>query len=269
MRRGFVLALLSGGLLLWLALNAWPQRRPVESEREFPNFPEKAEFCFLRLEYRDLAGGSARGFYRGFGRGWWMQDYPRAELHFTEGVQRLTRIHIGEPRHVPLTDDRIFDYPWVYATQVGYWDLSDAETARLREYLARGGFLVVDDFWGPVEWEVFREAMERTLPGKPIVELTSSDSMMHVLYDIEECVQIPGLRHLRRGPGGAIVTNLSDTPPHWRAIYDDKGRMLVAINYNMDIGDAWEEADVPEYPAEATMLAYRFAINSIIYAMTH
>lgn len=78
-----------------------------------------------------------------------MQDWPRAELHFTEGVRRLTRIDIGEGRHVPLTDDRIFDYPWAYATQVGYWDLSDAETARLREYVLRGGFLVVDDFWGP------------------------------------------------------------------------------------------------------------------------
>ena len=239
-----------------------------QPQNQAPSPPADAEFYFLRLEYKDLFR-SGRGFGRGFGRGWWMQDWPRAELHFTEGVHRLTRIDIGEGRHTPMTDDRIFEYPWVYATQVGYWDLSDAEAARLREYLLRGGFLVVDDFWGPSEWEVFRESMQRVFPGRPILEITSADSMMHVLYDIEGIVQIPGLRHLRVGPAGAIVTQLEATPPHWRVIYDDKGRMVVAINYNMDIGDAWEEADVPQYPAEATMLAYRFAINSIVYSMTH
>jgi len=230
--------------------------------------PAGAEFCFLRVEYADLFRGG-RGFGRGFGRGWWMQDWPRAEEHFTRGVRRLTRLDLGEPRSLPLTDDRIFDYPWIYATQVGYWNLSREETDRLAEYFRRGGFLVVDDFWGPAEWEVFREAMERALPGRPILEVSPSDPMMNVLYNVGECVQIPGLRHLRRGPGGGIVIQPGLDPPHWRAIYDARGRMLVAINYNMDIGDAWEEADVPEYPAEATGLAYRFAINSIIYAMTH
>ncbi len=227
-----------------------------------------AEYCFLRVQYADLfRGGRVSGL--GFGRGWWMQDWPRAEEHFTQGVRRLTRIDVGEPRWLPLTDDRIFDYPWIYATQVGYWNLSRQETSRLAEYFQRGGFLVVDDFWGPAEWEVFREAMERTLPGRPILEIPPSDPMMNVLYTVGECVQIPGLRHLRRGRDGGVVIQPGLDPPHWRAIYDDRGRMLVAINYNMDIGDAWEEADVPEYPAEATGLAYRFAINSIIYAMTH
>lgn len=198
-----------------------------------------------------------------------MQDYPRAELHFTEGVQRLTRIDIGEGRHASLKEDRIFEYPWIYATQVGYWSLSDEEIEQMREFFDRGGFLVVDDFWGPAEWAVFQRAMDRVFQGRPIPEISSTDTMMHVVYDIDECVQIPGLRHLRRGPGGTIITQLESTPPHWRAIYDDEGRMVVAINYNMDIGDAWEEADVPEYPLESTALAYRFAINSIVYAMTH
>jgi hypothetical protein len=90
-----------------------------------------------------------------------MQDWPQSETHFAQGVRRLTRIQIGENLHVPLTDDRIFEYPWAYATQVGYWNLSDAEVSRLREYLLRGGFLVVDDFWGMDEWVVFRDSMER------------------------------------------------------------------------------------------------------------
>lgn len=198
-----------------------------------------------------------------------MQDWPSSEVHFAQGVRRLTRIDIGEGRHVPLTDDRIFQYPWVYATQVGYWNLSNAETDRLREYFQRGGFLVVDDFWGPQEWEVFCEAIERVLPGRPILDIGQADPMMHVLYDVDQRMQIPGLRHLRFGSGGASVMPLTATPPHWRAIYDEQGRMVVAICFNMDVGDAWEHADLPQYPAEATGLAYRFGINSIVYSMTH
>jgi len=223
-----------------------------------------AEFHFIRLEYVDLFGTR-----RGFARGWWRQDWPAAEIHFAQGVSRLTRIDIGEGRHVPLTDDRIFDYPWAYATQVGFWDLSNAETDRLREYLLRGGFLVVDDFHGPQDWAVFRDSMQRVFPDRPIVDIGETDPLMHVLYDIEERTQIPGLRHLRMGPGGGIVVQSQAVPPQWRGIYDDQGRLLVAINFNMDIGDAWEHADLPQYPEAMTALAYRFGINYIIYSMTH
>ncbi|MBM3740148.1 MAG: DUF4159 domain-containing protein [Acidobacteria bacterium] len=226
--------------------------------------PPDAEFHFLRLEYRDYYGAR-----RGFRRGWWMQDWPEAEVHFAQGIRRLTRIHTGDGRHLGLLDPHLYDYPWIYATQTGFWDLSDEETARLREYLLRGGFLVTDDFHGPRDWERFRESMERTLPGEPILDIDNGHAMMRVLYRIEERTQIPGLRHLRRGPGGTTIVEPQAVPPHWRAMHDRKGRMVVAINFNMDIGDAWEHADMPEYPAEMTGLAYRFGINYILYAMTH
>jgi len=216
------------------------------------------------MEYVDLF--SSR---RGFGRGWWRQDWPEADVHFTQGIRRLTRIDIGEERHLPFTDDRVFEYPWIYATQVAYWDLTDAEVMRMRDYLHRGGFLVVDDFHGPDDWNVFRNSMERVLPGRPILDIAEGDQILHVLYDIKERTYIPGLRHLRRGPGGTIQVQPQAIPPAWRAIYDDQGRMLVAINFNMDIGDAWEHADLPEYPEAMTALAYRFGINYIIYSMTH
>jgi hypothetical protein len=227
-------------------------------------FPRHAEFHFVRLEYRDHP--DAR---RGWGRGWWMQDWPEAEMHFAQGLRRLTRIEAGENVHLPLTDGRLYDYPWSYATQTGYWDLSGAETARLRDYLLRGGFLVVDDFWGPQDWEAFRRTMDRVLPGQPILDIPESDPLLHVLYDLDQRTQIPGLRHLRRGPGGRTTIVTPYSPPYWRALYDHQGRMVVAINYNQDVGDAWEHADMPEYPAEMTGLAYRFGINYIIYAMTH
>ena len=137
-------------------------------------------------------------------------------------------------RHLRLTDPRLFDYPWIYATQTGWWGLSDAETRCLREFLLRGGYLVVDDFWGPEQWEIFRMTMDRVLPNRPIVDLAQSDSVMHVLYDIEEKDRtwIPGTRHLRRGAGGGItVQQPAGTAPAWRAIFDDQERMVVAVNF--------------------------------------
>jgi hypothetical protein len=240
-------------------------------------FPAHGEFHFLRLEYTDLPqfhrswGFSSRS---GEGNGWWLVDWPDADEHFSQGVQRLTRLNTGEPRHMRLTDSRIFDNPWIYATQTGWWGLTDAETTRLREYLQRGGFLVVDDMWGPdpTQWQVFTQTMNRVFPGKPVTNIMESDSVMHVLYDIQEKDRsfIPGTRHLRRGAGGAVtVQQPSGTKPAWMAMYDDKTRMVVAVNYNTDIGDAWEYADAPEYPAQMTTLAYRYGINYLIYAMTH
>jgi Domain of unknown function (DUF4159) len=231
------------------------------------DFPKSADFHFVRMEYFDyMRRGFGNVSRRGQASGWWAQDWPDADEHFTAGIQRLTRIDVGEPVHLALTDERLFDYPWMYATQVGYWTLSDAETKKLREYLDRGGFLMTDDFWGPGpdEWNVFQEAMDRALPNHPITDITMKESVMHVLYDIEEkdLTFIPGTRHLYRGqPAG--------TQPAWKGIYDDRQRLIVAVNYNTDIGDAWEYADAPEYPEKMTSLAYRYGINYLMYAITH
>jgi hypothetical protein len=263
--------------VLLLAAVALAQRFPsrIEDDGPRPVFPTQAEFHFIRVEYTDLPQ-----FHRRFafasrhatGDGWWMVDWPDADDHFSAGVQRLTRIDTGDPRHVRFTDAQLFEYPWIYATQTGWWGLSDAETARLREYLLRGGFLVVDDFWGAEQWETFRQTMERVLPNHPIDDIAETDSAMHVLYDINEQDRtfIPGTRHLRRGPGGTVVVQQPEgTAPAWRAMYDDKQRMVVAVNFNTDVGDAWEYADSPMYPEQMTALAYRYGINYLIYSMTH
>jgi hypothetical protein len=239
--------------------------------------PREAEFHFIRTEYTDLPQ-----FHRGFGyasregqgTGWWVVDWPAADNHFTAGLQRLTRIDTGDPRHLRLTDDRLFDYPWIYATQTGWWGLSSAEIARLREYLLRGGYLVTDDFWGPdpTQWDIFRNTMALVLPDQAITDIALTDPVMHVLYDIGEkdLTWIPGSRHLRRGYDGTVtVVQPAGTAPAWRAMEDGKGHMVVSVNYNTDIGDAWEFADVPYYPEKMTALAYRYGVNYVVYAMTH
>jgi hypothetical protein len=260
-----------------LAAVALAQRGRFQAREETPQpvFPSGAEFHFIRMEYTDLPEYHRRfGFASraGTGEGWWLVDWPDADNHFTTGLQRLTRIATGDPRHFRFTDDQLFDNPWVYATQAGWWDLSEAEALRLREFLLRGGFLVVDDFWGPEQWEIFRRTMERVLPNKPITDLSQSDAVMHVLYDIQEKDRtfIPGTRHLRMGAGGAMeVQQPPGTTPAWRAMYDDQQRMVVAVNFNTDVGDAWEYADSPYYPEPMTALAYRYGVNYVVYSMTH
>jgi hypothetical protein len=266
-----------GGLILLLAVFGFAQRFGFRGGRDVDEeAPARSgEFYFLRLEYTDLPEYHRRFGYSsrdGTGSGWWLMDWPAAENHFTAGVSRLTRIDAGNPRHLRLTDDRIFDYPWIYATQTGWWGLSDAETRRLRDYLDRGGFLVTDDFWGPEQWEVFRRTMDRVYPGQTATDIAESDQVMHLLYDItkNDLTFIPGSRHLRQdGSGRVVIVRPPGTEPAWRALYDAKGRMVVAINYNSDVADAWEFADVPYYPERMTSLAYRYGINYVIYAMTH
>jgi Domain of unknown function (DUF4159) len=249
----------------------FPQHQ--DDEAEAPR--KEAEFHFIRMEYTDLPQfhrGFGRSSFGGMGEGWWIVDWPNADNHFTRGIERLTRIDTGDPRHFRITDPNAFDYPWIYVTQAGWWGLSNAETDRMREYLLRGGFLVTDDFWGPECWEIFRQTMDRVLPGHAITDIDESDAVMHVLYDIEEKDRtfIPGSRHLRRGyDGSTVIVQPEGSVPAWRAMYDDRHRMVVAANYNTDVGDAWEFADVPYYPEPMTALAYRYGINYIIYSMTH
>lgn len=240
--------------LLWLGVAAGQ-----ESDSRLEAEPI-AEFHFARLYYNNSSSSG-----RGWGRGGWRTDYPDAEYHLMQGVTRLTRVdgasvdYYGEGgRIITLDNDRVFDYPWLYAVEVGQWYLSDPEAALLREYLDRGGFLMVDDFWDEREWSIFIDSMLRVFPDRPIVELPEEHPLLHVLYDLDQRTQIPGANGSRRG-----------TVPHWRGIFDDDDRLMVAINFNMDMGDAWEHADDPWYPEPYTALAYRFAVNYLIYSMTH
>ncbi len=228
-----------------------------------------AEFHMARMVYAD--GGAARRGRGGFRRGWWAIDYPSAEIHFHGGVTRLTNVNMADDsHHIELMDDALFDHPWLFAQQVGqgYWSPTDEEAARLREYLLKGGFLVIDDFHRD-EWPIMERAMRKVLPEHGIVTLSPErDEVFHVLYELDALTQIPGERHLYRAADGSTQVQM-EGPQLWAGIYDDAGRLMVAINFNMDMGDAWEHADDARYPEPMTALAYRFGINYLIYAMTH
>jgi len=217
--------------------------------------PVPNEFVFARLRY---AGG--------FEWPRWRADYPEAEYHFSQGLRRLSQTDVsGEGVVLKLTDDTLFDYPWLYAVEVGHLLLSKPEITRLREYLQRGGFLVIDDFHGAYEWQHFMSVIRKVFPDRKLTKLDSETDLFNIHFDIEELIQVPGIRSVMNGR----TWEKGGVNPAWYAIRDDHGRIMVVINFNQDLGDAWEHADDAHYPQPFTGLAYRMGVNYVIYAMTH
>ena len=234
-----------------------------------PDYQEKTEWVFARLMYppvNRLYGGFAfLGDWREGGSNWTM-DYPRSDRHFSQALRRLTRVHVRSAEQVINLDNRdVFDWPWLYGVEVGHWNLTDAQAATMREFLLRGGFFMCDDFHGTVEWEVFVTSMQRVFPDRPIVEIPSSDPIFHILYDLDDRYQVPGAQFLETHQ----IWEKDGKVPHWRGIYDDKGRLMVAICFDMDLGDSWEHADNPLYPEKFSALGIRIGVNYVSYAMTH
>ena len=168
---------------------------------------------------------------------------------------------------VNLDEGDAYDWPWLYAVQVGEWGLTDQQGQALREYLLRGGFFMADDFHGNAEWYEFESRIKKVFPDRPIVEIPDDDAIFHTVYDLNERYQVPGQAHLRAGYKSN--NGPSALGAHWRGIYDDSGRIMVAITYNSDVGDAWEWADDPYYPERFSDLAIRLGVNYILYSMTH
>ena len=193
----------------------------------------------------------------------------RADRRFSQAVRRLTRIHEERVGATGRSKDEgdAYDWPWIYAVQVGEWGLTDAQGKALREYCLRGGFFMADDFHGNEEYAEFESRIRKAFPEYTIREIEDGDAIFHTVYDLNDRYQIPGQAHLR--PGYKSQNGQSAIGAHWRGIYDEKGRIMVAITYNSDVGDAWEYADDAWYPAKFADLAIRVGVNYIVYSMTH
>lgn len=234
------------------------------------DWQRKAEWVFGRLMYpsHPFAMFGRRGFWLDGGTSW-TQDYPRADRHFAMALRRLTRIDvrsIEQPINLDDGDD-VYNWPFLFAGEMGDWKLTEAQAKTLREYLLRGGFLLMDDFWGPPEWDRFQESMKLVFPDRPIVEIDDADPIFHTVYDLDDRYQIPGEWALnrRRGPN----PRSDGTVPHWMGIYDDHHRLMVAIWFNNDVGDSWERADSVYYPEKYSALGIRLGVNHVVYSMTH
>ncbi|MGI8744871.1 MAG: DUF4159 domain-containing protein [Bryobacteraceae bacterium] len=274
MRFAVLLALVTTLYAFQRPFRIYPSMEPYDDIPLPPDWQEKTEWVFARLMYPQHP--NAR-----FGRRWgftsslswiqggtsWTQDYPRADRHFAQAVRRLTRVHARsteQPVNLDEGDD-VYNWPWLCAGEMGDWKLTGTQACKLREYLLRGGFLMLDDFWGTSEWDRFEESMKLVFPDRPIVEFDDGDSILHTVYDLDDRYQIPGQWALRRG---AMYRN-DGAVPHWRGIFDDHKRVMVAISFNSDVGDSWEWADDPRYPEKYSALGIRIGVDYVIYSMTH
>jgi len=272
-------ALACSATAIWASAISGTQRPfreyPGMEYNDFPkpdDYREKTEWAFARLMYPD--SGLRRGF--GFRRGggdWregntmWTQDYPRADRHFAQAMRRLTRIHarsVEQPVNLDDGDDED-NWPWLYAVQVGNWRLTEAQAKAMREYLLRGGFFMCDDFWGEDQWANFMESMRRVFPDREVVDLPDDDPIFHSVYNLTDRYQVPGARYVQTG----VTEKCEGCPARWRGIYDDRGRVMVAMTFQSDLGDSWEWADDPGYDEKFSALGIRIGINYIVYAMTH
>jgi len=251
-------------LLFCIALFVMPGFSLQGPAVEGPSGRTTPEYFFTRLIYP--SGG-------GFGRGGrsWATDYPEADYKFMWGVERMTNISVYPNENaVDIMDPKLFDYPYLYIVEPGRGGgmfLNPQQVKTLREYLDRGGFLHIDDFWGVYEFQNFEREMRKLFPDRPLKELPLSHEIFHVFFDVDKVMQIPGVGSACNG--GPTWQDSSDTRPRMFGISDENDRLMVVVTYNSDLGDAWEHMDAPCYPELYSGQAYRMGFNFIVYAMSH
>jgi hypothetical protein len=262
------------GSVLVVALFVLPGVAEIEPETT-------PEFYFTRLVYGNGFGPArtplldfrcadlepGEGGTR-FGGGWGT-DFPASDCKFMWGIQRLSNIRVYDqsPHLVTALDPKLFSYPYLYVVSPHRMYLVREEAERLREYLLRGGFLHVDDFWGLEQRRAVEEEMAKIFPDRRMVRLSLDHEVFHTFFDIETVMQIPNVNNACSGR--QTWEQRSEIDPMIFGISDDAGRLMVLITYNSDLGDAWEWMDLPCYPQEYSGQAYRMGLNFMIYAMTH
>jgi hypothetical protein len=246
-----------------------PERSPPPERPIDPQFKQDV-FTFVRIQY-----DSSSTWY-GYQK--WTIDYPDADLNLSSRLQQLTSMKVDPSgRVLRLTDPELFDYPFIYIVEPGDLYFSEDEVKALRRYLLSGGFLMVDDFWGEREWENFYLEIKRVFPEREPEELRLDHPIFHCVFDLKEKPQIPnvglGTQSLIPGhPAYGVTWERPDArPAHYKALFDDRGRMMAIICHNTDLGDGWErEGDNELYFREfSEKKAYPLGINILFYAMTH
>lgn len=262
----FLLALSIGSLQL--ARSQMLDRAGVPEWEVSPAFKEDV-FTFARIEYDSFGRGGGWGGRRGR----WAIDYPDAELNLAYRLQQMTSLKVNpDSAVVRLDQDNLADYPFLYMVEPGSLSFRESEVEALRSYLLNGGFLMIDDFWGEEEWYNLEYELKRVFPDREFHDLPIEHPIFHIVFDLKEKPQVPSIRHALSYQGTGRTWEREDAREvHYRAIFDDNGRMIVIICHNTDLGDGWErEGESEWYFREfAEKKAYPMGINIIVYAMTH
>lgn len=213
-------------------------------------------FAFVRLRYQ-MPGASGR--FRGFRREPpWAHDYPRSDRHLMKILAEITLLkpHLDDSAILTLDDPDLHNYPVAYMSEPGYWTLNDAEVQGLRSYLAKGGFLIFDDF-RQEHWYNFEQQMTRVLPSQRLVQLGADHPIFHAFFEIDPARFV--------SPYGGLT-------PIFYGVFEDgdpNKRLQVIANYNNDLGEYWEFSDTGWVPVDLSNEAYKFGVNYIVYGMTH
>ena len=224
-----------------------------------PQTRQSHDYTFVRLMYN----GRIPGYLKN-----WYTDYPTGDRNLVDILRRITRMDVsGESRVVPIHHPDLFNYPMIYSGEAGQMVFDDSDATVLREYLTRGGFWMVDDFWGTFEWRNFEQTMKKVFPDRQIVDLPLSHPIFHVFYDIEEKMQVPNIGYAYNP--GTPTWEQDGYEPYVRGILDENGRLLVFINHNTDLMDASEWADDPLYPQRFSTYSYKIFTNAVVYALSH
>lgn len=228
-------------------------------------------FNFCRAVYtsgRREAGGQG-----------WSTDYPDAELNFSIRLGELTKTRVskdssGSPDHivVRLTEDNLFQCPYLHMEDVGTAAFTDAEVEGLRTYLLKGGFMWVDDYWGTSAWSNWVSQFARVLPPSeyPIQDIPITHPILKTMFEVKELPQIPSIQFWRTSGGATSERGSDSAVPTWRGVTDKHGNLIVVMTHNTDISDAWErEGEDVRFFYAFSPNGYAVGIDIILYAMTH
>ncbi len=240
-------------------IGSYDDAKSIEQDKQLTN-----QFVFTRLIYN---GRIQDSFPRHYAKNWYT-DYPKGDRQLIWALRRLTQLDIAEnERAIAITNPDLFRYPFIYTSEPGQMVLTSKDAEIMREYLGRGGFWMLDDFWGSFEWGNLAAEMKKVLPEGEIKDIPLDHPIFNEMFKVERLKQVPSIAYLINP--GHITWEQDGFVPECKGIWDKKGRLVVVINHNTDLGDAYQWMDIPEYPYEFSSYAYRIAVNTIVYALSH
>ena len=242
------------------------------------NREREHEFILMRGIYANYQAGTSSG-YRGGprNRAWWQTDFDGADRNLLRALRRYTSIDTSSEsfKALSLTDPELFEHPFLYINmkRVPLYsgngpNFSVEEATALREYMLRGGFVMLDDFWGPEHWQDFLAELAKIFPERKPRKLELSHPIFHCFFDIDEIKQVPGRGVTWNFNWGFILDN-PEYPTSVHGLFDDDDRLMMVVNFNTDLGDGLEHTFDQFYPTRYCNEAYKLVINYIIHSMSN
>jgi hypothetical protein len=228
-----------------------------------PNIPYDGRFTFVRVKYQTAPGGY---WYSGWPS--WAHGYPLSEQNLMNIMKSVSYLdtHVDEINTLTLDDPELYRYPVAYLIEPGWWQMTESEATSLRDYMQKGGFVIVDDFKtrgygngiGGAGWDVFEANMKRVLPAIRFFDMEASHPIFHTFFEIDDLDIVPQAYIAGR--------------PVFRGVYEDNDpakRLQMIVNYNTDISQFWEWSGTGLRPISDTNEAYKLGVNYLIYGLTH